>query len=119
MGEKLYEIHIWGYCIGSPDFYVKNLRNGKRYPDYEWPKEFNNLDVKYINEHSKFIVDFGYGPEYVKCYFVERDSILGNLCIHGELTEAGRAKECLKQQAKHQTTGEFNSLPLFHCPTKS
>ena len=118
MCETLYEIHVWGYRFGSPDFYVKDLRDGKRYPDYEWPEEFKNLDAEFINEHSKFIVDFGYGPDYVKCYFVDRDCILGNLCIHGELTEAGRAKEFLKQQERHQTTGEFYPVPIYHRPEK-
>ena len=49
--------------------------------------------------------------------YVDRDCILGNLCIHGELTEKG-IKEFLKQQELLATSGEFYSVSVCHRPEK-
>lgn len=124
MCEKLYEIHILERTNHCPKFYVIDRRTGERFANWHWPPELKRLGCDYINEHSEFIVDYGYEPEYVKCYFVDTRNIFGYLNIFVELTEEGERREMADYQNRilqisigADTTG--NSVcPTFYHPKK-
>lgn len=100
MCEKLYEIHILSRENCCPEFYVIDRRNGKRFANWHWPSEFEKLGCDYVNEHSEFIVDYGYEPKYVKCYFVDIRNILGVMNIYVELTKEGEEFEMSRYRTK-------------------
>lgn len=123
MSAKSYEIHILEK-EHSPKFYVVDKRTGQRFGLCEWPPELNRLGSDYANEHSDFIVDEGYAPEDVKCYFVERGWLDGKLYVFVELSEDAEQREIsayndrlLKASIGADTTGNYN-FPLFFHPKK-
>ena len=123
MSEKSYEIHILERKNCCPKFYVIDRRAGKRFANWDWPPELEQLGSDYINEHSEFIVDYGYEPKYVKCYFVDTN-LLGDFRVYVELTEEGERREIADYQNRilqisigADTTG--NSVcPTFYHPKK-
>ena len=121
MCEKLYEIHILESVNCCPKFYVIDRRTGKHFADWHWPPEFKQLGCDYVNEHSEFIVDRGYDPKYVKCYFVDIKNILGVMNIYVELTKEGEELECSKYRTKVMYSPMAFGLhpePTFYHPPK-
>ena len=121
MSETTYEIHILEKKNSCPKFYVIDCKTGMRYPNWHWPPEFEQLGCDYVNEHCKFVVDYGYAPEFVKSYFVDASNIMNRMNIFVELTEAGEKEEKRKYREKlmYDPYGfGFYSEPSFYHPPK-